>query len=820
MNPLDLLKAGYTDLISVTPPKCKIAPNSKIKPDQLGKVPGKSGVDGWYGYNWRKEPQPNATEVAYWAKHGANIGLRAGFFPAIDIDCTNQTLSNIIRGMAFTHLGVGPERVGRAPKRLIVYKTSEPFHLMRLWIKLGNEKHLVEVLGDGQQYVVAGTHPTTGKPYEWPAGLLDAEDLTEITRDEVDAWLNLVAETLDAFGYVCEREGSGALARDRQEIDQAALRGTAAKIHDALVHLPNTNELFPGRDDYLRVGYAIKAALGEDGYPLFESWALDWEGNETSDGNDVDTVHADWQRMQAPYEVGAPWLYEMAQKQGYDWAADEFDADESLDTQAGPAEDGCASDADFAAAFAAQTIPGEAERKAKFASAAARFSDADMADRFAKRRGESVRYCEAMERWLAWGGKRWNVSGDGAVRYQVGQLCLSVLDEIYTHVEKNPEDVAKAMCSSAKKNAVASYAQDLPQLQLAISELDAHPHLLNTPTGIINLRTGERIDADPKLFITKITSVAPEYGEPQRWMQFLREATNNDADMIEYLQRVAGYALTGDKSLHSLHFFYGPGGNGKGTFLNTLRAIWGEYAKTADMSLFVASRVEQHSTGLADLAGARLVIAQETDENRRWDEAKLKQLTSSDPVKARMMRKDFFEFMPMFKLLFSGNHRPAITNADKALRRRIHIVPFTNDPKTVDPLLPEKLEAEYAQILQWAIDGARKFYAEGTLCDPNSVHAATEEYFDEEDDFAQWLGECTMVSVAGTFTPTEAFARDYEEWANRNGAQKRTAKQLGRMLADKGYKRHRPNAKSARGFLGLVLIRQPGDEFDYDPALA
>lgn len=822
---LDLLNAGYADLISVTPPNAKLSPNSAIREQDLGKVPGVMNGDGCYhGYDWRRAAKPNHADVARWLKQKANVGLRADAFPAVDIDCTNQSLSNVIRGLAFTYLGMAPERVGRAPKRLLVYKTTEPFRRMRLWItEPGGTKHLIEVLGDGQQFVVAGTHPVTKQPYTWPGGLLDANDLMEISREEVDAWLDRVADTLDAFGYTCEREGSGALARERAEIDQSVLHGELARVRDALAFLPNTNEAFPGRDDYLRVGYAIKAACGEDGYPLFEQWALSWEGNDRFGGNDVDTIHADWQRMHAPFEVGAPWLYEMAQQRGYDWAADEFEADETLPVgEQDSAEDVHAfSDAEFAAAVAAQVIPGDDNPDRLSSSRTyARFSDADMAERLVKRRGAAIRYCEDMGRWLAWDGNRWARSGDGRVKYLVAQLCSEVMPDVYASAENNKdgESMARAMGSNAKKNAIASYAQDMPALAVQVGELDAHPHLLNTPGGVIDLRNGQRLEADPLLLQTRLTSVAPSYGKPERWLKFLEEATGGDVQMIDYLQRVAGYALTGDKSLHSLHFFYGPGGNGKGTFLNTLRAVWGDYAKTANMDLFTAAKFDKHPTELAGLAGARLVLAQETDDDRSWDESKLKQLTSNDPVSARFMREDFFEFIPTFKLLFAGNHRPSIKNVDAALRRRIHIVPFTREPERPDPKLGKTLEAEYAMILQWAIEGAIKFYEDGELHDPDSVHEATEEYFEDEDDFSRWLEERTVKSP-DAFTPTQALVDDYQEWAATNGGARRGPKAIAVAIRDKGFKRCRVSANSSRGFAGIRLTRMPGDEFECDPAL-
>jgi len=131
-------------------------------------------------------------------------------------------------------------------------------------------------------------------------------------------------------------------------------------------------------------------------------------------------------------------------------------------------------------------------------------------------------------------------------------------------------------------------------------------------------------------------------------------------------------------------------------FLNTLRGIWGDYAVVAPMEIFLATPHERHPTELAYLRGARLVIAQEIAKGRRWDEAKIKTLTGGDPISARYMRQDFFEFMPQFKLLIAGNHKPSLSGVDQAMRRRLHLVPFTVTipANEVDPHLAAKLRIE------------------------------------------------------------------------------------------------------------------------------
>ena len=125
-----------------------------------------------------------------------------------------------------------------------------------------------------------------------------------------------------------------------------------------------------------------------------------------------------------------------------------------------------------------------------------------------------------------------------------------------------------------------------------------------------------------------------------------------------------------------MFFGYGTGGNGKGVFVNTVSGVMGDYATTAPMETFIASQSDRHPTELAGLRGARLVTAQETEEGRRWAESKIKALTGGDPIAARFMRQDFFEYSPQFKLLIVGNHKPGLRGVDEAMRRRMNLIPL------------------------------------------------------------------------------------------------------------------------------------------------
>ena len=236
------------------------------------------------------------------------------------------------------------------------------------------------------------------------------------------------------------------------------------------------------------------------------------------------------------------------------------------------------------------------------------------------------------------------------------------------------------------------------------------------------------------------------------------------------MQRWFGYCLTGNVVEHAFVFGHGSGGNGKGTMLNTIAWIFNDYATVADMGTFIASKSERHPTDIAKLHGARLVTAQETQQGRQWDEAKIKAMTGGDRLTGRFMRQDFFDFDPAFKLFVAGNHMPTIENVDQAMRRRFNLVPFTVEigPEECDPLLPEKLRTEAPAVLRWMVDGCLAWQLEG-LSPPAIVTEATDAYFDEQDLPAQWFEECLRQSAPTAFLSLADLFSSWKNWCQARG---------------------------------------------------
>jgi putative DNA primase/helicase len=231
----------------------------------------------------------------------------------------------------------------------------------------------------------------------------------------------------------------------------------------------------------------------------------------------------------------------------------------------------------------------------------------------------------------------------------------------------------------------------------------------------------------------------------------------------------------------------------------------GDYATVADVGTFLAAKTERHPTDLAKLHGYRLVVAQETEKGRAWDEVKIKTLTGGDKVTARFMRCDFFDFVPKFKLWIVGNHKPRLNNVDEAMRRRMLLLPFTVQipEHERDPDLADKLKAEWPAILLWMIDGCLEWQEIG-LAPPKIVTDATDEYFEDQDAFKQWLEDCTEKAGPSAFTKISVLFSSWKEWCNSRNLDCGNSRSLADALQDCGFVKKK-GANGARGFKDIVL---------------
>ncbi len=442
-------------------------------------------------------------------------------------------------------------------------------------------------------------------------------------------------------------------------------------------------------------------------------------------------------------------------------------------------------------------------------------SDIGNGERLADRYGGEIHYCHTLHRWFVWDGKRWKQDDTGQVfRYAKATVRGIYEEAAATDDDARAKEIAKwAARSQAKERvgAMISLAQSEPGIPVTTEQLDRDLWLLNVENGTIDLRTGELKPHDPRDLITKLAPF--EYdpnAEAPTFEAFLQRVLPSEA-LRRFVQRLVGYALTGDVSEQILPFLYGSGANGKSTLVNIIMAVLGDYAQQAAPELLTL-KGHSHPTELADLKGARFVASVEVEDGKRFAESLVKQITGGDRIKARFMKADFFEFDPTHKVLLVANHRPAVSGTDHAMWRRIKMIPFevTIPEDERDPQLPEKLRAEASGILAWAVRGCLDWQREG-LGEPDEVRTATEEYKVEQDVLAAFIEEACVVDPKASDTAGKLYSA-YVDWCEETGESPETQRKFSTRLREKGFERREGTSGERKGryvYHGIAVFR-PG----------
>jgi len=442
-----------------------------------------------------------------------------------------------------------------------------------------------------------------------------------------------------------------------------------------------------------------------------------------------------------------------------------------------------------------------------------------------------ARYVARWATWLFWDGGRWqrderlfNYTAIREYMRSTSKRLLEWADAKAALMENRKEATlflkwarreAKSLRQAGNIAAVESLARSNPDLVASVDQFDANPMLLGTPGGTIDLTTGKLRKARRDDWITKSCAVtpAPEKTEAPLWNKFLDRIFASDAELISFMQRVFGYALTGSTNEQKLVFCYGTGSNGKSVCLNTPFDIMGEYAKRAPAVMLLDSGGERHPTDLAGLHGARLVAGSELPAGKAWNESIIKDLTGGDVITARFMRQDYFEFKPQFTLIIAGNHMPSFRGIDEAIRRRVVLVPFTQTipPEERDPKLPEKLKREWPAILRWMVEGALEWQKVG-LSVPATVQAASADYLDSEDMLGEFI-EDHLVQGPGNVSTAEVYER-FCRWQRSSGmTQPWSQKGMTQALRERGFAYGKLTG-GVRGFRGVGLKKIERSGFD------
>jgi putative DNA primase/helicase len=416
-------------------------------------------------------------------------------------------------------------------------------------------------------------------------------------------------------------------------------------------------------------------------------------------------------------------------------------------------------------------------------------TDLGNAKRLIDAAGSDLRYDTRSQVWFVWCGTHWRVD-EGAVSRLAHDVSTTLLAEAagVNDPDRRQRLVRWAMKSQMQQRirAMVDVAKDLQGVAISPDQFDEEPHLLNVENGTLDLRTGELHSHSRDDLITQLIDV--EYdpaAQAPRWRQFINEIADNDRELGQYLQTVAGYGATGETREQALFILHGVGANGKSVFLETVRGVLGGYAAQASVETFLAKPLSggSPSPGLVRLRGMRFVTASETGQGRKLDEVLVKSVTGGDKIAARDLYAKEIEFSPVLKLLVATNHRPN-TSQDMALWRRMREVPFLAQfgDNRRDPRLRDKLAGERAGILAWIIEGAVRWYADG-LTTPKAVADATADYRMEMDSVRAWIDERCVIDPAARIRASDLH-KAFRHWTNvQGGGEVMTTNRFGRELA-------------------------------------
>lgn len=421
--------------------------------------------------------------------------------------------------------------------------------------------------------------------------------------------------------------------------------------------------------------------------------------------------------------------------------------------------------------------------------------DMGNAKRFIDMFGEDFRYNYTDKVFLYWDGCRWAADLSGAVERSADVSVEAMSAEADWYESSGDEDAAKAFrkhikasrSNKSKTNMLKEIQHNMPIMPF---QLDKHKMAFNVPNGTLSLKSGQLVPAKRDYFITKFSPVEfpvwcntelttdssgdilhqTDNADCALWQKFLDDIFGGDKELIRYIQKAVGYSMTGDTSEQCVFFLYGTGRNGKSTFLDVLREIFGDYVSNIQPETIMVKNSMGNgiNSDIARLKGARMVTTVEPNEGVRLNEGLIKQLTGDDAVTARKLYGNEFEFKPEFKLWMATNHKPIIRGTDDGIWRRIHMIPFTVQIPIdkVDRQLKSKLEREYPAILRWAVEGCLLWQREG-LKQPRAVLDMTREYRREMDVISGFLDDRCEVGEGFSAKSSELYAA-YSAWCEAN----------------------------------------------------
>ena len=441
-------------------------------------------------------------------------------------------------------------------------------------------------------------------------------------------------------------------------------------------------------------------------------------------------------------------------------------------------------------------------------------TEAGDAEFFAHRNANVARYDHRRGRWLTYQQHRWVPQSNG----EINRLALETMRARQVAAATVSDDAGRAaagkwaFAGEARKRLLSMLflAQSIEPVADRGDNWDTDPWLLGVPNGVVDLRTGTLRDGRPEDRITMCANVAFDpHAVCPLYDQTVAEIFDGDAELIAYYDRYAGYSLTGDCREEALAFCWGDGANGKGTLMNTLACVMGEYADDLPFSALELHDRTQVPNDIAKIVGKRFITSSETGDTKRLNEARVKALTGRDPITTRFLYKEFFTFQPMAKFWLATNQKPEGRDTSVGFWRRIHLIPFTQSFAGSPNLrLKDDLRAEGPGILARAVRGCLEWQRLG-LNPPAVVIEATQEYRAESMPLTQFFDERCVIQDGARATFGQLLDA-YKGWlAGARDAQRLNRKQFSDAL----HARFQTDSSSTRNvtFLGVGVLTLGAD---------
>lgn len=709
------------------------------------------------GRNWINRPL-RADECRNFPTESAGVGIICGRGEnpvyGIDIDVLEEAAVKDI--MQVIEAVVGPDvsyRVGRYPKALVPVRCTQAgiTKATTSWFEKDGIRSRVEILGDGQQFVAAAIHPDTQAPYEWHgvplAGTLvdPADMLPEVTHEQLLEILKRCEDVLRSHGWK-EADASAKTIAGASEITAAELcpqYPLGATIDEAREWLFGNGKLDgnDNRDIWLRVGMALHHEFNNRNFDEQTKAVQLWD---------------EWSQ-------GAP------NYRGFDDIMHNW---ESFHSQAGRR------------CVTIRWLRSEWKKRSPY-DKTKELSEVGRAARFAEYFCGTIRHTMDTNEWYRWSGITWKkVFQDevvGVVAYTLDDLLRHDIKELGLDEDKSANAFYRQMQNSKKAKAILEESCHFDNVMCLSTDFNADPRYVGAQNTIIDLETMTEVEARPEMYVSlQLGTVYDKEARCPLWEETILDIFEGDAEMVDYVQRYFGYSLLGEPNEEVMAVFYGNGSNGKSTIVNVMRDLFGEYGHTADGSMLTttARQASQNSGGaradIVALVGKRFVVVSEIDQAAHMQEAQLKKLVSTDEISARGLYEGRIRtFRPTWSVTMLTNYLPTVRGSDNGIWRRLATVPFNRNfeadkTRKKDPERAKKLRKELPGILNWVLDGVRK-YRERGLTQPAAVKAESNEYRQAQDFLAEWLNdECTL--RPNYQTPTSQAWASWTTWLKLNSS--------------------------------------------------